>query len=300
MTLDDIVTMTRYRLNNAEKPFLWLSQEIVFYANQAIQTICRDAKCLEDSMTLSVCQFFTVSGTMDYLLHPSIIYVKSAKIRSQETITLSTTPSGIWNSGDVITGLTSGSVCTIVMQLTTTTYTVKFRSGQFTLGETLTNGTYTATSDATHPTFTDTTTNTERLVKQSKREMDSYFSSWRAQPLTQPLRYILDYQAGYITLYANPDNYYPIDMTVVRYPLVQMTSATDMTLQTPEINPIWHDAIIEGICWQAYQKRGEDTYDPNLSTIHGQNFRKYILDMKKTNNLYESVPSTASPIAGFI
>ena len=299
MLLSDIIDMTRYRLNNAERPFLWLDKELVFYANEAINIICRDGKCIEDSMTAACCQLFTIAGTIDYALHPSIIYVKSAKLRSQETITLDVAPATAWAQGATLTGVISNKTCVVVAQLTATTYTVKNRSGQFTLGETITDGTTAAAQGAANPIFTDSTTNTTLLTKQSKREMDEYYSSWRSQPQAQPLRYILDYQAGYISLYANPDNYYPIDLTVVRYPLTLLTT-TSMTTQTPEINPIWHDTIIEGICWMAYQKRGEDTYDPKLSMLHGQNFRRGIADMKRVNNLQESVPSTVSAVRGFI
>ena len=300
MTLQDLVDLSRYRLNNFERPYLWLDREIVFYINHAIDTICRDAKCLEDSMTPSICQFFTKAGTMDYLLPQQIIYIKSAKIRSQETITLNVSPATQWANGATLTDTTTGNTCVVISYLTPLTYSIQYRSGQFTSGGTITDGSNPVTQGSGYPTFTDTTTNTNRLIKYSKRDMDGYFASWRAQPQTQPLRYILDYQGGYITLYANPDNYYPIDMTVIRYPLVKMDYTTDMTVQTPEINSKWHDTIIEGVCWQAYQKRGEDTYDANLSVIHGQNFRSFILDQKKQNNLYESIPSTASPVRGFV
>ena len=33
-TLQEIVDATRYRLNNFEKPYLWLDAELAFYANE--------------------------------------------------------------------------------------------------------------------------------------------------------------------------------------------------------------------------------------------------------------------------
>ena len=74
-----------------------------------------------------------------------------------ELMTLDVAPGGAgWAAGDTITGVTSSKTCTIVEVLTTKTYTVWNRSGNYTLGEVLTNGTDTADQGAAHPTFAGT------------------------------------------------------------------------------------------------------------------------------------------------
>jgi uncharacterized phiE125 gp8 family phage protein len=71
-----------------------------------------------------------------------------------ELMTLDVAPGGDgWSVGDTITGGTSSRTCVIVQVLTTKTYYVKDRSGTFTLGEVLSNGTATADQGATYPTF---------------------------------------------------------------------------------------------------------------------------------------------------
>lgn len=71
-----------------------------------------------------------------------------------ELMTLDVAPGGAgWAAGDTITGVSSGETCIVVEVLTTTTYYVRDRSGTFTLGEVLTNGTDTADQGATYPTF---------------------------------------------------------------------------------------------------------------------------------------------------
>lgn len=71
-----------------------------------------------------------------------------------ELMTLDVAPGGAgWAAGDTITGQSSGQTCVVVEVLTTTTYYVRNRSGAFTLGEILTNGTATADQGAAHPTF---------------------------------------------------------------------------------------------------------------------------------------------------
>lgn len=73
-----------------------------------------------------------------------------------ETITLDVAPATDWAVDDIITGQTSGKTCVVVAKLTALTYTVKDRSGTFTLGEVIgVTGTAVKLADqgAAHPTF---------------------------------------------------------------------------------------------------------------------------------------------------
>ena len=71
-----------------------------------------------------------------------------------ELMTLDVAPGGAgWAVGDTITGATSFNTCIVVQVLTTKTYYVRNRSGAFTLGEILSNGTATADQGAANPTF---------------------------------------------------------------------------------------------------------------------------------------------------
>ena len=298
-TLQQIIDMVRYRLNNFEVPYLWLDSELIFYANAILNQICREGRILEDSITPSVCQMSTMAGKSDYRLHSSVIYLKSAKIRTQETLTLDTKPSVAWSAGDTITGAMSQHTCEIVAKLTDYTYTVRRRTGTFTTAEILSNGTYTAIPIVSAYPFSDSTTNTSFLSKYTKSEMDRYYSSWRGQPPAQPLRYMLDYNSNYLTLYSTPDDIYIVDMSVIRYPLTQLSSLS-MSEQYPEIDPKYINMLVDGICYQAYQKRSEDTYDEKKATSFYVQFRKELGQLKIQNNLYEGNGATASPIRGFI
>lgn len=72
-----------------------------------------------------------------------------------ELMTLDVAPGGAgWTAGDTITGVSSTETCVVVTVLTTKTYIVRDRSGSFTLGEVLTNGTATADQGTSYPTFT--------------------------------------------------------------------------------------------------------------------------------------------------
>lgn len=71
-----------------------------------------------------------------------------------ELLTLDVAPGGTgWAVADILTGNTSEKTCVIVTVITTKTYIVKSRSGTFTLGEIISNGTNTADQGVAFPTF---------------------------------------------------------------------------------------------------------------------------------------------------
>lgn len=78
-----------------------------------------------------------------------------AEAHTHELLTLDVAPGGSgWSAGDTITGVTSGETCEIVSVITTLTYYISDRTGAFTLGEVLTNGTDTADQGGANPTTT--------------------------------------------------------------------------------------------------------------------------------------------------
>ena len=83
------------------------------------------------------------------------IHVNSVSgIANEELLILDVAPATIWSVGNTITGATSLKTCTVVTVLTSTTYMIKDRNGAFTLGEVLSNGTFTADQGATYPIVT--------------------------------------------------------------------------------------------------------------------------------------------------
>lgn len=71
-----------------------------------------------------------------------------------EVMYLDVAPATAWAIGDTITGATSLKTCTIIKKLSTLSYVVTGRSGTYTDGEVLTNGSVTANQGAGYPTFT--------------------------------------------------------------------------------------------------------------------------------------------------
>ena len=134
------------------------------------------------------------------------------------------------------------------------------------------------------------------LTKTTKMDMDRSYPGWRSATAAEPTRYLLDYRHNYITLYPPPDTTYTLNLSVFRYPEDDMALDND----EPEIPVQFHHALIDGICYQAYLKWGDRTYDAQKSDIHLKLFRKAISDMKISDGLYKATDSTMGPHGGFV
>ncbi len=78
MDLQVLVNTARRELNNFERPYHWQDSELVSYAQEARNYICREIKCLIDSdpdYVGSPCLIHTVVGDLDYALSPLIIEI---------------------------------------------------------------------------------------------------------------------------------------------------------------------------------------------------------------------------------
>ena len=97
-----------------------------------------------------------------------------------ELMTLDVAPNGTWAKGDTITGALSTKTCVIVQMLTPLTYCVKSRSGAFTLGEVLSNGSATADQGAANPVFVETDELREQALRKATDFMRQvYRTRWK-------------------------------------------------------------------------------------------------------------------------
>ena len=129
-TVSDIYSFLQYRRDIQVN-----SDDLIHVVNAAVRSISKRLYVLESS----------------WITDQMSVKIFAAKT-SYETLTLDVAPSGAWAEGDTVTGVTSGVTCEIVTVTTTTSYIVKDRSGSFTLGEVLSNGTYSADQGAANPT----------------------------------------------------------------------------------------------------------------------------------------------------
>jgi hypothetical protein len=186
MTLQEIIDLTRLRMNNYEKPYLWQDTELVFYANEVYNQISRETKTLIDTETESVCRVFTTPGVLDYSLSPLVLYVNSVKLVKTELMTLdvAATPAS-FSIGSTLTGALSGKTCAVVSADSATSYTIDHRDGTFTLGEIISDGTNSADQGTSHPIFTDNSDESVLLSKSSVLVMNS-MGAWRNTTADEP------------------------------------------------------------------------------------------------------------------
>lgn len=78
-----MVSRWRDKLNDRKSPFLWSTEELVAYANTAIEEICRECDVLYDKTTASVCEVTMVQDQAVYSVSPLITRIDRAKLSTQ-------------------------------------------------------------------------------------------------------------------------------------------------------------------------------------------------------------------------
>jgi hypothetical protein len=104
-----------------------------------------------------------------------------------ELMTLDVAPAGAaWTKDDTITGATSGKTCVVVEMISSLTYLVKNRSGAFTLGEVLSNGTSSADQGVANPVFASSDLFREECLRKATEYMiQMYRDRWQGVRYTE-------------------------------------------------------------------------------------------------------------------
>jgi len=104
-----------------------------------------------------------------------------------ELMTLDVAPTGAgWIVGDTITGGTSAITCTVVERITSLTYYVKNRTGAYTLGEILSNGTVSADQGAANPVLAASDGVREQWLRKATEHMiNEYRNRWKGARLEE-------------------------------------------------------------------------------------------------------------------
>lgn len=75
MTLGELRTALRWRLDDSAAPYLWPDEELNSYINQAVDEACFRARLNIDSSSAAVTPVVVTAGVAEYALHSSIIDV---------------------------------------------------------------------------------------------------------------------------------------------------------------------------------------------------------------------------------
>jgi len=91
MTLREIITMSRDRLDDNSLPYLWSDAELTQMINERQNELCEKCGILRDATTTAICQISVVNGTSSYSLDTRIIKILSAKLGTLYTLLEPTT-----------------------------------------------------------------------------------------------------------------------------------------------------------------------------------------------------------------
>lgn len=80
MTAQEILTMTRYQLDDEQAHYKWSDAELVVYLNMALHEVCRRCYLLRDSTTTTICRLTLATNTFDYALSPLVTHIANARI----------------------------------------------------------------------------------------------------------------------------------------------------------------------------------------------------------------------------
>ena len=75
MTIRDIISLTRKRLQDLNPPYLWDNEELIAYCNEAIRQMCLKTAVIQDESTEAVCNIALVPGVSTYPLDRRVIFI---------------------------------------------------------------------------------------------------------------------------------------------------------------------------------------------------------------------------------
>lgn len=80
MTIGDVISSVRDRVLDKTEPYLWSDAELVYYANEAIEEMCREGRMIQDKTTPAICTITLNPGQRDYKLDDRIWTVEDFPI----------------------------------------------------------------------------------------------------------------------------------------------------------------------------------------------------------------------------
>ena len=115
--------------------------------------------------------------------------------------------------------------------------------------------------------------------------MDAKQPGWESDAADDPLYYIADRTAGYITIHPKPSSNGTLYLDVTRLPLAQLT-LSDIGKGTPtemEFPLMWIDNLFDGVLASAYEKPDSQTRNPQMAQYHLNLWRGFLKEASDHN-----------------
>lgn len=96
MTVQALLTLTRYQLGDTTKPYKWSDAELIEYLNMSLDELCRRARLIRDVSTATYCKITLATSTASYALSSRVVSVIQAK-HEDESVPMIRESIEIWN-----------------------------------------------------------------------------------------------------------------------------------------------------------------------------------------------------------
>lgn len=296
MTANEILTLGRGLLDDEKVPYLWSTDFLVACLNRSINDVAKKVKCLRDSSTASICQFYALAGVHTYDISNKIVEILSIQL-SEATKPLERVTQRVldrnryaWRKSTgtptyylpeeehlqvrlypyypddyVVEGSSNISFVAATKKITKAAGLSIFEQGDMIniSGTTSNNGNVTV----------DTVSDTEIVVLETLVNENNTSAVLRRVEET-------------------------VEMSVARLPLTAIASA-DLTVEPP-FAEVYHDGLVEGVLKYAYLKQDTETYDPQKSARHGLAFDAFIKEMQGDYRKKMHIDWVAGPHRGAI
>lgn len=124
------------------------------------------------------------------------------------------------------------------------------------------------------------------LLRRTLSYMDATYPEWESDTSDDPLYYIVDRTAGYITLHPTPGTNGTLSLDVTRLPSAQLTIA-DIAKATPvniEFPLMWIDNLYDGVLASAFSKPDSQTRNPQMAQYHLQLWNAFLQEAMEHND----------------
>lgn len=266
MTVDEILSLCRIKLDDTVAPYLWSDSELIIYLNWAYNKFCKKTHILKDVTTSAVVDIPLLSNVSTYTLSPYIVEITSAILDSSDypltEISQERMDAQIpdWKNDS------SGHPLYFITDYGTEKLRIQpyfgedggYDAGEFTKVGTFASGDSSVTistgftvagyDDGDEIDIDGTTNNDGKKTISTVTDTKIVFTS------------SIIAEVGVSTTFRKVEDY--IRLSVIRLPITALALATRLT-QSPEINADYHFGLVHGVLHQAYMK--PDTQTLNLT-----------------------------------
>lgn len=275
MTLEELVAAARLKLDDAVLPYLWTTDELVNYANEAEREACRRANLIVDRTTAAYCRIAVVAGKYLYTLPNKILQVRSTYLGpyiSGVTFSWNAATQTLADSGNgfLLAGFEEGK------KITVSGFTVAANNGEFTISSVTAGSIVVGETTMTTEIAGDTVTifsDQVMVIESTRTILDEQWTQW--QRATGDPVYCLKEVNTELRLVPIPTKASTISLVVSRLPMADMAlvvTPPGTDYDSPEIPDQYHSDLVYWMCKLAYEKDDSETKNLNSAAYYDNLF----------------------------